>query len=460
MSKKKILLLFPDGVGVRNYLYTDVFKTLEEELVLFHNFDEQSEAAIKNITNLETTVKIPVYSESLKEKFFRELISLSRLNNNAKVADNNTILTNWKSSHQSISKKIFYKTIEFVTSFIKSYKTILVLEKQYQNVIRRNPFYNQIKKILEEISPEKIFCSHQRGLQCATIFAVAQDLGIKSTTVIYSWDNLPKARMALRADNYLVWSEYMKNEMEIYYPEIDLSKVHITGTPQFECYENSDNIINKEVFYETYNLDKDKKLICFSGDDVLTSPDDPKYLEDVATELIKAGLDNQYQILLRRCPVDVSGRFDEVVRKYQELIKESPPLWNFNQNKNWETIYPLVEDVKLLVSTAYYADVVINVGSTMAFDFAMFKKPCIFINYDQEKKNVQDWSVNIIYEFQHFKSMPNKNAVIWLNNKNEIIETIRVSLDGDNYAAMKLWSEVVLGDYKNASSSIKNMVIS
>ena len=70
MSKKKILLLFPDGVGVRNYLYTDVFKTLEEELVLFHNFDEQSEAAIKNITNLETTVKIPVYSESLKEKFF------------------------------------------------------------------------------------------------------------------------------------------------------------------------------------------------------------------------------------------------------------------------------------------------------------------------------------------------------------------------------------------------------
>ena len=77
---------------------------------------------------------------------------------------------------------------------------------------------------------------------------------------------------------------------------------------------------------------------------------------------------------------------DKIISKYPDLIKQAPPLWNFEPNSSWTTIYPLPEDVKLLVSTAYYSDVVVNLGSTMAFDFGMFDKPCAYINYDQENK--------------------------------------------------------------------------
>ena len=86
MSKSfnaKIMLLFPDGVGIRNYLYSDVFKGMENELVLFHAFDVKTEQAVKKITLIENSISIPKYSESLKEKFLRELICLSRLKYNA-----------------------------------------------------------------------------------------------------------------------------------------------------------------------------------------------------------------------------------------------------------------------------------------------------------------------------------------------------------------------------------------
>lgn len=46
MEKNKILLLFPDGVGIRNYLYSKVFDTLKDEVILFHNFDPETIAAI------------------------------------------------------------------------------------------------------------------------------------------------------------------------------------------------------------------------------------------------------------------------------------------------------------------------------------------------------------------------------------------------------------------------------
>ena len=454
MEKSKILLLFPDGVGIRNYLYSNVFNHLNEDLILFHNFDPETIDAVQQNTAISQEIVIPKYKESVKEKFLRELICLSRLYYNDSQVNNPTLLKNWNWNQKTFSKKVFYKAIEFLAPFFKRYPCILNLEKKYQNAIRENSFYDEVKDILKELKPEVVFCSHQRALKAATIFAAATDLEIKTTTVVYSWDNLPKARMALKADNYFVWSDYMKDELNLYYPEIDSKQINVTGTPQFEFYEDSGNIINKEVFYNTYNLDPNKKIICFSGDDTKTSPDDPKYLKDIAEEIMKADLQYEYQILLRRCPVDFSGRFDDVVNEYKDLIKEAPPLWYFSSSKEWNSVYPTLGDVKLLVSTAFYSEIVVNVGSTMAFDFGIFNKPCAFINYDQGNKTEKNWSVKTIYNYQHFKSMPDSNAVIWLNDKNEIIDKIVFRKNWKSMECLTKWSEIVIGKNNNKASII------
>lgn len=454
--KNKILLLFPDGVGVRNYLYSDVFKGIQEELILFHNFDPETVATIQQNTSIGEAIVIPIYKESVREKFLRELICLSRLYYNHSKVDNVALLKNWNWNQKKISKKIFYKLIERVAPFFKNYGSILKLEEKYQKAIRQNPFYDELVTILKKEQPKTVFCAHQRALKAATIFAAATDLGIKTTTVIYSWDNLPKARMALRADNYLVWSDYMKKEMSLYYPEINSEEILIAGTPQFEFYQEESNIINKEIFYQNYNLDPNKKIICFSGDDTKTSPDDPSYLRDIAEEITKANLQDHYQILLRRCPVDFSGRFETVVKEYKDLIREAVPLWYFNSSNEWNAVYPSVDDVKLLLSTAFYSDIVVNVGSTMAFDFSMFNKPCVFINYDQENKKNKAWSVQTIYQFQHFRSMPNKKAVIWLNSKTEIVA--KLTVEKKCSLEMLQWKELVLEDYKNSSVKIREIL--
>lgn len=439
----KIFIVLPDGVGIRNYLYSSVFKGTRKKLILFHNFDSDTISYLKSEIEIAAEIVIPNYIETKEENFLRELICLARLKSNAKITKNKSILTNWNWKHKTISKIIFYKIIEALSLFFKKYSNILKLEKQYQKSIRKNEFYKQVSAILIEQRPQKIFCTHQRGLKMATIFAAASDIGIPTITAIYSWDNLPKARLALRSDEYYVWSDYMKQEMKLYYPEISQDKVIVTGTPQFEFYKNKENIIDKEAFYKKYNLDFDKKIICFSGDDEKTSPDDSKYLEDLAHEITKSGLENQYQILFRRSPIDFSGRYDSILKKYPSLLKQTIPIWNYKKGANWTTMYPTNDDVKLLVTTVFYSDIVVNLGSTMAFDFAMYNKPCIFINYDQKKKVNTDWNVDTIYKFQHFRSMPSKEAVIWLNSKNEIADKISNYNVYKNDAAMQNWSNII-----------------
>lgn len=438
MQKTKRLLVFPDGVGIRNYLYSDVFDAESAALVLWHNFSPATVNYLRESVSLTGEYSMPVYRESFKERFLRELICHARLRYNAKLENNPVIMDSWPGRHSEWSKSIFYKGVALLSGFFSDYSRILKLEFRYQKALRQNPFYFQIKQMLADLQPDSVFCSHQRGLKMAAIFAAASDLGIPSTTVIYSWDNLPKARLALRADRYEVWSEYMKAEIAKYYPEIDQKRVIVTGTPQFSFYSDPGYIIPKDAFYERYGLDVTKKIICYSGDDVKTSPDDPKYLRDIALALKQSGLEGDYQILFRACPVDTSGRFDSVLAEFPGIIRAAPPLWS-RSKQSWTDKFALRDDVSLLVSTVFYSEMVFNIGSTMVFDFRMFNKPCVFINYDQKQKTVPEWSVRNIYKYQHFRSMPSDQSVVWLNDPAEIATKIANIQQYYNAAQTAAW---------------------
>ncbi len=449
-AKKHIVLLVPDGTGIKNYLYSDTFKNVDATISLYHNFDADTLEQIEQNIKIEKYVELPKYSEGVREKFLRELIHYVRIKQNAQRAKNNTILSFWNSNYRTLKRKLFYGAVILRGKLVGSYKAVLKLEEHYEAAIRKTQFYQQVYNILKDQKPEVVFCTHQRALNVPAIFAAARDLGIPTSTVIYSWDNIPKARLTLKADTYFVWSAYMKEELQLFYPEINSESIKVTGTPQFEFYKDPQNIIEADTFYKEYKLDRSKYLICFSGDDELTSPHDPGYLYDLASSLQKSGMDANCQIIFRRCPVDVSGRYDEVVAKFPDLIIEIPPIWNYN-SAIWSAVYPTFKDVRLLVSLAYYADVVINVGSTMAFDFGMFNKPCIFINYD--RKTDPNWSVDTIYKFQHFRSMPSQKSVFWLNDPAEIAEVIQSTMNRPKTDINK-WFEVVVAYPDTASSQI------
>ena len=69
----------------------------------------------------------------------------------------------------------------------------------------------------------------------------------------------------------------MKKELVYYYPHVKEEQIIVTGTPQFEPHFDPELLISKEAFFEQYGLDLNKKYICFSGDDLVSSPHDPVY---------------------------------------------------------------------------------------------------------------------------------------------------------------------------------------
>ncbi len=421
----KILFVVPDGVGIRNYLYSNLLDELKgNKIALLSPLPEKAFYQIKNEFEY-FPLNLP--KEGIVTRIARESATYARLCYNADKVSNSTILKNWNYSPKGKALKVLTKVAQFLGKrTFKNYKNILFLEKTARNnwPVKTIDFY---KKQLEEIQPTSIFITHQRVAALMPICIAAKQLNIPVIAAIYSWDNLPKGRLAVLADTYVVWSDYMKEEMHTYYPEIEAKNVIVAGTPQFEFYLQKNKIISRETFASQYGLDVQKKWICYSGDDVKTSPYDPQYLEDLAQAVSQIEESLQPQIIFRRCPVDFSTRYDSVLEKYKDTIIPIDPLWNVpNKDENWGAFYAKREDVDMQVNLAFHCEFVVNLGSTMAHDFAMFNKPCFYINYD--KVSDGKWSVQTVYNYQHFRSMNGLEPVEWFNTKEEIKNKVEYAL--------------------------------
>ena len=456
MKNKKIIIVVPDGTGIRNYLFSQIIPNLVKQdcdLLIYHALSDEAIIEVEKLHNIVLAKRlIPKYIETIKQKFLREAICFGRLHYNARLENNSTVLTNWKRNHKGL-KKWFYQGVELFGKYVgKNYQRILSFEVKYQKALLKS-IDNEVS-FLKLYKPDIIFCTHQRAVNAIPIFKAAEFLGIKTVGAIYSWDNLIKARLAIRTSIYVVWSNYMRSELLKYYPEINSKDIFVTGTPQFELYEDVD-IATKENFFKKYGLDVNKLTICFSGDDTHTSPHDPNYLEDLVSSIKSNGLDEKVQIVFRRCPVDLSGRYNKVIEESNKIIFPIEPKWS-NTQKQWTQLFPYFEDVELLANICKHCDIVINVGSTMAHDFAIFNNPAAYINYDTVSD--KNWSTKTIYQYQHFKSMPEKDVVYWINTKEDFAIIIEKILKNKNSLG-KQWLKTINTFDKNSSEAISNLLI-
>jgi hypothetical protein len=333
-----------------------------------------------------------------------------------------------------------------IVSFNNSQKGLKRIKNNINNCERKTKAYRDSLNKLKTDKPEIVFCTNQRTTMAISLILAARDLNIPTACFIVSWDNLPKGNKFIETDFYFVWSDHMKRELLYYYPEINESSVFVTGTPQFECHYDTSVLISKEAFFNEYKLDLSKKYICFSGDDFTTSPNDEWYLNDVA-EAVKDLNNKGYNlgIVFRKCPVDFSNRYDEIIERHHDVIVSIDPKWK-RMGEAWNTILPTKDDITLLMNTVHHTELVINLGSSMVFDYIAFHKPCAFLNYNIPNNKFTDWSVEKIYNLVHFRSMPNQNSVFWLSNSDEIAHKIEIMLKNEKYVIMestKKWFEKI-----------------
>lgn len=221
----------------------------------------------------------------------------------------------------------------------------------------------------------------------------------------------------------------MRRELLRHYPDVSSERVHIVGTPQFDPYADPALLWTREEFFARVGADPSKPLICYSGGDHGTCPEDPEHVR-ILMELVRSGrIRRSPRVLVRPAPVDDGRRYDAVRRDFPEMIF-AQPAWVHTVAGDWSRVIPLPEDVQFLANLTQHADLNINMASTMTLDFAIHAKPVVNIAFDLASPPPHGRPLwEFFYRFEHYRPVVELGAARFARSPDELADHVNAYLE-------------------------------
>jgi len=391
-----VLLLVPDGVSVRNFLLGALPERLAEagqvDVLLGVGLAGRPETMSSVIRHGE---ELGRYPERLLEAPIRRTLEYSHQRWCDTAGTRFMLRSPIPGSGRA---RLLRRVARGASRLTASESGLRRLVQLHDAVIDRRSEVDLYVDLLREWHTDVVLCAHQRPIMIQPVVMAARRLGIPTATFIFSWDNLTtKGRIAAPFDHFFVWSDQMASELVRYYPDVGTDRIHVVGSPQFEPYADRSLAWSRDRFDQELGLERDRPVICFSGGDTLGCPEDPAHLE-IVCELIKSGeITGDPQVVLRPAPVDTSDRFDLVIERFPVVL--SRPRWE-DGGGGWDAVTPSREDIELLVNLTRYADLNINMASTMTLDFALHDTPVVNLGFDVDSSIAR---APRYYDFDHYR---------------------------------------------------------
>ena len=429
LKKSKILgIVITDGVGFRNYVMSDFLLHASQNFEKVIVYSGLPVSAFSNIqfNNIEFN-ELDVFTENKITWFFRKWKEIAHLRRYSSYFGMKNNLENSFPKNNS-PRSLLIKLIFLTTKFLHSGNSILFAEKVQFLSFANNSKYQSYKKLIAYQQPDLIFFTHQRPPYLAPFLSACINLKIETCSFIFSWDNLSsKGRMLGTFDNFLVWSDLMKKEMLYFYPNVSPQNILVVGTPQFEPYVLPRFESSKLDFLLNFNLDENKKIICYSCADISIGQNDALIISTIAQAIIDGHIDENTELLVRTSPAE-GDRFVDVRKQYPN-IKWNIPKWILTRSdhaESWSQRIPAFEDIKDLRAILSYSDLNVNMCSTMSLDFMLFDKPVINTVFGNEKNGLFDDQKFLNYD--HFKKVVESGSVQIAKNKLDLIAQINATL--------------------------------
>lgn len=426
----RVALLVPDGVGVRNFILGRFLRILPpgSDAIVLHTVPDQHLSSVSGGLNGQVHwrkfvpyrpnrfVTLLQYSLGYAQMYWADTISMRRIRNGPMPKP-------WK-------LRALHRISKAAGRMCSSPRSMQMLESAHCAAVSRLPEIEYYTKVFLETKPTVVFCSHQRPSVVLPAVLAAQKLGIPTATFIFSWDNLSsKGRIISPFDHYLVWSEHMAAELRHYYPHVAADRIHIVGTPQFENYADPSLLWSREEFFRRIQGDPSRPLICYSGGDAMTCPEDAEHV-GVLMDLIRTGrIRGNPQVLLRPVPVDDGRRYEKIRQKFPELLY-AQPRWLHTDPGEWAQVIPLPEDIQFLANLTHNADLNVNLGSTMTLDFGIHDKPVVNIAFDVAQPPIFGMPVwDYYYFFEHYRPVVELEAARPARSPDQLADFVNAYLE-------------------------------
>jgi hypothetical protein len=392
-DNRPILLLAETGFIIRNLLlgyFADAVAGKKKLLVAVKNPKDELLLDLIKGKNIEL---IPFPLESSDERGpFKRLFSWDNSIYNLKmvVKDNASVKYQTRLYEKTASKRVHYvnKAFQQLAKAAKTLKLTSTVEQAYlERYIGRKPVTQEWTAILKEHNPCLVFSSMLTlsiRYRCSTdlpAVVAAHKLGIKTCTLVQSWDNLSSKTSVLPAwlNKYYTWSETMTRELLQYNPGINPQKVKIVGSPQYDFHLNEELLIGRATYVKSLGLDPERPYVLVGTGTAKWMPDEMEKMVSLC-HAVHAKMPH-LQCLIRLHPKDHGERWQPYL---EQLNKDGIALQYTSPETHMDHggFIPPRDFYRDQVNTIFHSAAVINSSSSITVDAAIYDKPVICIAYD------------------------------------------------------------------------------
>jgi len=264
-------------------------------------------------------------------------------------------------------------------------------------------------ELFARIRPDLVFnCSHIHGIAGELPLRVAKRMGITTAGFIFSWDNLTsRSRIFVPYDHYLVWHEFMRDQLLSIYPKVRSRQVHVTGTPQFDFHFKREFVLPREELCRRIGVDPARPFILYTTGIDRHFFEEHRHVRTVIELLREIDITPRPQLVVRNYVKGTSPELREMASRAWEDVVFPKVLWD----ARWAT--PLYEDLEMYTSMIHHAAMSINAASTVTLEFLMLDKPVINLDFDPPGSNLPYClGFRRHIDFDHYRPVADSGAVM------------------------------------------------
>jgi len=299
----------------------------------------------------------------------------------------------------------------------------MVRPRTRYDLIDRLVAHPQAERLFDRYAPSLLVVSSP-GLILAEVplLRTAVRRGVRSIAIDPSWDNFTNQLLPVRrVDRLIVWNELMKEQA------IDLhgyraEEVRVAGTPQWDLYFRPGPVMGRDTFFQRIGADPARKLVTLT-----TTPRELySHHDQILRVMIRAISAGRWpcpaQILVRLHPRDdraAYAAFENVPhviieKRFRSTVRTGDGL----------DVDVTADNQRHLADTLRHTAVIVNVGSTIAIEAAIFDTPVVNDSFDGETPSPWVKSARRYYRFTHYVNITRHGAVRVAETPDSLVEEV------------------------------------
>ena len=284
-----------------------------------------------------------------------------------------------------------------------------------------------LSELFRDAGPAALLSTHASTYFEESVLRSARAAGLPAALMVLSWDHLStKVVLNDLYERLLVWTRRQKDEILTTYERYREDDIGVVGIPYLDVYRRSEPASRAE-WAARYGLDPERRVLVFYTMPQGRHRDQHLIVRGIAEEVRRGErLPPDLQVLVKCHPLDENEMYDDVLREYPFVARESTTKDRPGSSEVW---VPRIDEIERSRDCLAHADVTANIYSTVTIEAALYDRPIVHVAFDLRPLPDGRIPCREYYRFTHFRPVVETGAAAMATSMEELVLHVREALD-------------------------------